>query len=56
MAADARAVMPAIDDEVVALRFQADGAVDRGAEKVIFRGRPERFAQVGGILVAETGM
>ena len=29
MAADARAVVPAIDDEVVALRLQADGAVDR---------------------------
>src|SRR5512140_3446809 len=56
MAADARAVVPAIDDEVVALRFQADGAVDRRAEEVVGGGGPERFAQIGGILVAETGM
>src|SRR5882724_2012412 len=56
MAADARAVVPAIDDEVMALRFQADGAVDRRAEKAVVGGGPQRFAQVGGILVAEAGM
>src|SRR6266404_9619080 len=56
MAADARAVVPAIDNEVMALRFQADGAVDRRAEKAVVGGGPQRFAQVGGILVAEAGM
>ena len=44
MAADARAVVPVIDDEVVALRLQADGAVDGGAEQIIVGGGPERFA------------
>src|SRR5713226_4277566 len=38
MAADARAVVPAIDDEVVALRLQADGAVDRQADELIVGG------------------
>src|SRR3981081_4257559 len=52
VAADARAVVPAIDDEVVALRFQADGAVDRGSEQVIVGGGPQRLAQIGGILGA----
>src|SRR5258708_28519552 len=56
VAADARAVVPAIDDEVVALRLQADGAVDRRAEQFIVGGRPQRLAQVGGILVAKAGM
>jgi hypothetical protein len=32
MSADAWAVVPAIDDEVVTLRFQADRAVDRRAQ------------------------
>src|ERR1700737_2000670 len=36
MAADARAIVPAIDDEVVALRLQADGTVDRDREPGIF--------------------
>ena len=54
--ADARAVVPAIDDEVVALRLQADGAVDRRAEEFIVGGGSQRLAQVGGILVAEAGM
>src|SRR5258707_11716515 len=56
VAADARAVVPAIDDEVVALRFQADGAVDRRAEQIVVGGGAERFAQIGGILMAETGV
>ena len=29
--ADARAVVPAVDDEVVAFRLEADGAIDGGA-------------------------
>src|ERR1700682_397838 len=56
VAADARTGVPAVDDEVVALRFQADGAVDRQAEELIVGGRPQRLAQIGGILVAEAGM
>src|SRR5258705_12598494 len=56
MAADARAGVPAIDDEVVALRLQADGPVDRRAEEFLVDGRPQRPAQVGGILVAEAGL
>src|ERR1700704_5103207 len=56
MAADARAVVPAIDDEVVALRLQADGAVDRGTEQVVVGGGPQRLPQIGSILVAEAGM
>src|SRR5258708_34776536 len=56
VAADARAVVPAVDDEVVALWLQADGAVDREAEQLIVGGRPQRLAQIGGILVAEAGM
>src|ERR1700730_14787938 len=55
MPADARAVVPAIDDEVVTLRLQADGAVDRRTEQIIVGGGPQRLAQIGGILVAETG-
>src|SRR5712692_3751794 len=54
--ADARAVVPAIDDEVVALRLQADGAVDRSSEHIVVGGGAERLAQIGGILVAETGV
>ena len=53
MAADARAIVAAVDDEVVALRFQADGAVDCGGEQLVGGGGPQRFAQIGGIVVAE---
>src|SRR6478609_8729895 len=56
VAADARAVVPAIDDEVVALRFEADSAVDRSSEQLIARRGPQRFAQIRGILVSEAGM
>src|SRR6266853_3716380 len=56
MAADAGAVVPAIDDEVVALRLGADGAVDRSREQLVVRGGPQRFTQIRGILVAEAGM
>ena len=38
MAADAGAVVAAIDDEIVALRFGADGAVDRGGEEFVVGG------------------
>src|SRR5882757_4524363 len=44
--ADARAVVPAVDDEVVAFRLEDDGAIDGGAQKIIVRGRPKRFAQI----------
>src|SRR4051812_14309106 len=56
MARDARAVMPAVDDEVVALRLQSDGAIDRGRQQIIVGGGSQRFAQIGGILMAEAGM
>src|SRR5882724_4276185 len=56
VAIDAWAIVPAIDDEVVPLRFQADGAVDRGTEEIIVGGRPQRPAQVGSVLMAEAGM
>src|SRR5512140_3098774 len=56
MAADAGPVVTAVDDEVVPLRLQADGAVDRSTEQLIVGGRPQRFAQIGGIFVAEAGV
>src|SRR5947209_197052 len=56
MAADAWAVMAAVDDEVVALRFRSDGAIDRGREQVVVRRGAQGFAQIGGILVAEAGV
>ena len=56
MPADARAVVPAIDDEVVAFRLQADGAVDRRGQQIVVGGSPQRLAQIGGILVAEAGV
>src|SRR6266566_9739467 len=56
MAADAWAVVAAIDDEVMALRLQADGTVDRGREQLVTRGGAQGFAQVRGILLAEAGV
>src|SRR5882724_13505819 len=56
MAADARPVMPAVDNEVVTLRLQPDGAIDRRREQLVVGRRPQRLAQIGGILVAEAGM
>src|SRR6266496_5708451 len=56
MAANTGAVMPAVDDEVVALRLQPDGAVDGGGQQIIVGGGAQRFAQIGGILVAEAGV
>ena len=40
----------------MALRLQADGAIDRQAEQLIVGGRPQGLAQIGGVLVAEAGM
>src|SRR4051794_10833031 len=48
--------MAAVDDEVVTLRFQADGTVDRGGEQVVVGRSAQWLAQIGGILVAETGV
>src|SRR4029450_5585767 len=56
VARDARAVMPAVDDEVVALRLQPDGAIDGSRQQIIVGGGPQRLAQIGGILVAEAGV
>ena len=45
--------MAAVDDEVMALGFSADRFIDGGIEKIVgFRGA-QRFAQVGGVLLAE---
>jgi hypothetical protein len=40
VAADARAVVPAVDDEVMALGLEPDGAVDGLAEQAIVHGSP----------------
>src|ERR1700759_5222802 len=56
MAADARAVVAAIDDEVVALGLEADGAVDRGAEQFVVAGGAQRLAQGGGGFLSPTNV
>src|ERR1700721_4051206 len=56
MPADARAIVPAIDDEVMAFRLQSDRPIDRLAELLVVSGGPQRLAQIGGILVAAAGM
>src|SRR5664279_2367405 len=56
VAADAWPVVPAIDDEVVALRLEPDGPVDRGAEQGIVRRGAQRPAQIRGIFLAEAGV
>src|SRR6202012_3778133 len=56
MAADARAVVAAIDDEVMALGLEPNGAVDRGAQQFIVARGPQRLAQVGGVFLAEAGV
>ncbi len=44
MAADARAIVAAVDDEVVALRLRPDGAIDRGREQIVVGRGPQRLA------------
>src|ERR1043166_7523262 len=56
MPADARTVVPAVDDEIVALRLQRDGAIDGCSEQAVIAGGAQRLAQIGGILVAETAV
>src|SRR3984885_13947722 len=56
MAADARAIVPAIDDEVVALRLQANSTVDRRAEQLVVGGGAQRSAQIRSVLVTEAGV
>lgn len=52
MAGDRRAVMAAVDDEVMDFGFSADRFIDRGIENIVcFRGAL-RFAQIGGIVLA----
>ncbi len=48
--------MAAVDDEIVALRLQADGAIDRAGEQFIVGRGAQRLAKVRGILVAEAGV
>src|SRR5579863_7564450 len=53
MAGDRRALMTAIDDEVMALGLPADRFIDGGIEKNVgFRGS-QRSAQIGSVLLAE---
>src|ERR1700751_4987703 len=56
VAAHARPVVPAVDDEIMALRLQPDGEIDRGRQKIVVRRGAQRLAQVGRILVPEAGM
>ena len=48
-----RALVAAVDDEVVALRLARDRVVDRGIEQVVALRGAQRRAQVGGVLLAE---
>src|SRR3982750_4795151 len=50
------AVAAAVDDEVVALGLEPNGAVDRIRKQRIVVRCTQRFAQIGGILVAEAGV
>ena len=54
--ADAWPVVAAIDDEIVALGLEADGAVDGGVEQVVIARCSQRFAQIRGVLVTEAGV
>src|SRR5258707_7527799 len=56
VAADAGAVVTAIDDEVVALRLQADGAVDRGRKQFVIGGGAPRLSQIRGGLLGQAGV
>src|SRR3954468_2062537 len=56
MAADAWAVVAAVDDEVVAFGLEPDGAVDRFAQQFIADRGAQRLAQVGGVFVTEAGV
>src|SRR5262249_15496678 len=54
MSADRGSGVPAIDDEVVALGLAADRFVDGRLQQLVAFARPQRRAQVGGVILAET--
>ncbi len=56
MPANARPIVAAVDNEVVAFRLEADSAVNRGAQQFIVGGRAERLAQIGRVLLAKASM
>jgi hypothetical protein len=56
MPAYARSIVAAVDDEIMAFRLEADGAINRSAEQFIVGRSPERLAQVRRILMAEAGV
>src|SRR5438105_313982 len=54
VAGERRATVAAIDDEIVPLGLARDRLVDRGVERVVALGGPQRRAEIRGILLAET--
>ena len=56
MTADARPIVAAINNEIVALGLEADGAVDRCTQEIVIGRGAERLAQIGGIFLTEAGM
>src|SRR5579872_1839474 len=56
MPVNARSVVPAIDDEVVAFRLRSDGAVDGRGQKSVIGGGTQGFAQIRGVLMPEAGV
>ena len=50
---DGRALVVAVDDEVVPLRLAADGLVDRGMQDGVALGRAQRRPQVGRVVLPE---
>src|SRR5215510_5009666 len=53
MTSDCRLGMPAIDDEIVALGLAADRLMDGRLQEIVALARPQRRAQVGGVILAE---
>src|SRR5215470_1612311 len=54
VAGDGRALVATINDEVVAFGFTPDRLVDCRKEQIIDLGGAQRFAQIGGVFLAET--
>ena len=47
------ALVPAIDDEIVALGLAGDRLVDGGVEEIVAFGGAQRLAQIGRVVLAE---
>src|SRR5271157_1095379 len=54
MAGNGRALVAAIDNEIVALGLAPDRLVDRGKEQVVGLRGAQWFAQIGRVFLAET--